>query len=118
MVGFGIGGITFKNHKYNEINEEFNKFKKETENEIEQKDTAKDSITIKAQKAIKENTELKKSNTRSTRNIELLQEQLVMALQKIEFLTNSGLKLVKEEKPLKERKTTKAKSNSKGAVAK
>lgn len=100
LIGFGIGGITFKNHKYKEIDEEFGKFKIESENEIKQKDKVKDKYTVKAQDTIKENTELTKLYNRSVRNVELLQEQLKIVLQKLDFYTNGGPEklVMKEEK--------------------
>ena len=90
MFGFGVGGITFLNRNAKGINQEFGKFKIESENEIKQKDNAKDKYVLKAQEMIKENTELHKINNNSLRNIELLQSQLVMALQKLDFYVGGG----------------------------
>ena len=116
-IGFGLGGITFRNHKKKEISREFNKFKVESENEIDQKDRSKNNYMIKTQETIKDNTELKKQNNRSLRNIELLQEQLAMALQKIEYLTSGEIKKTEEKVVKKEvKKEVKAKSNAKGAT--
>jgi len=98
-IGFGIGGIVFRNHKFKPINKEFSKFKTDTELEFKQINEVKQNYGMKAQEVIKENIEIQKKYNRSLREVELLQMQLAMAENEIKKASTNNIldKFLKED---------------------
>lgn len=99
VIGFGLGGITFRNHHKKIIETEQEKFKKNAENEITQAKSNKEKYETKVLELTKINTELQKEYNRSVRNLELLSLELETTKQKINSTdTNSIENFLKNKK--------------------
>lgn len=101
VIGFGIGGITFKNYHKKAINAEYEKLKKEAENEINQHKANKQKHESKNLELIKEKSEMQKLYNRSERNVTLLQAELLQ------------MQLLLEQQMLEKKTTVLEKSESK-----
>jgi len=72
VIGFGLGGIAFKDSDKNKTLKAFNIFKNDKEKELLQINVGKNKQSNQIQELTKDNVELQKKYNRSVRNSELL----------------------------------------------